>query len=154
MSRPAPHEPESGRILLFTLGFVVIGLMLVAMVASATAVHLDGKRLYNLADLLAVDAADAASPNRHLGNDDGGLVLTDADVARAVADALAAYPFPDDLPDDLRVAEASTPDGRTARVTLTARSHPPLLAWFTTTAGNGFALTATSTARSVTGGPP
>lgn len=153
MTAPAPHEPESGRILLFTLGLVVVGLMLVAMVASATAVHLDNKRLYNLADLLAANAADAASPNRHLGNRDGGLVLSDADVARAVSDELAAYPFPEDLPTDLQVVDASTPDGRTAQVTLTARSHPPLLAWFTTTVGDGFALTATSAARSTTGGP-
>ena len=153
MNAPAPDEPEAGRILLFTRGLVVVGLMLDAMVASATAVHLDNKRLYNLADLLAVAAADSGSPNRHLGVVDGGPVLTDDDVAHAVADELAAYPFPGDLPAGLRVVDASTTDGRTARVTLSARSHPPLLAWFTTTVGEGFRLTATSSARSSTGGP-
>ena len=54
-----PDERESGRILLLSLGFAVIGLMLVGMIASAAAVHLDHKRLYNVADLLAASAADA-----------------------------------------------------------------------------------------------
>ncbi|WP_425954673.1 hypothetical protein [Xylanimonas sp. McL0601] len=163
MSAPGRREaagpdPEDGRILLLTLGFVVVGLMLVAMIASATAVHLDHKRLYNLADLLATSAADATPPGQHLvaGAPEaggGGLALTDADVARAVIDELEAYPFPDQLPRQLRVVEADSPDGRTARVTLSATSHPPLLAWFTRTVGHGYTIAATSTARAVTGGP-
>ena len=143
-------EAESGRILLLALGFTVVGLMLVAMVASAAAVHLDHKRLYNVADLLAAGASDATPLGRHLGT--GGLGLTDEDVARTVAAELESYPFPDDLPEGLRVVEASSPDGRTARVTVTARSHPPLLSWFTHAFGDGFELTATSTARASTGG--
>ncbi|QAY70381.1 hypothetical protein [Xylanimonas protaetiae] len=153
MSGDAAPERESGRILLLALGLVVVGLMLVAMVASATAVHLDNKRLYNLADLLAASAADAATPSQHLAAAGAGPLLTDAGVARAVTEELADYPFPADLPADLQVVEASTPDGRTARVTVTARSHPPLLAWFTTSVGDGFALRATSSARASTGGP-
>jgi hypothetical protein len=137
-------DAESGRIMLLTLGFMVLGLMLVAMVASATAVHLDHKRLYNLADMLAVDAADAATPEAYV---DGHLALTDDDVEHAVRDALATYPFPEQLPDALRVVTADTPDARTARVTLTARSHPVLLAWFTRPTESGLGLTATSTAR-------
>ena len=143
-------EPESGRILLLALGFTVVGLMLVAMITSAAAVHLDHKRLYNVADLLASGAADATPLGSHLGA--GGLGLTDEDVARTVTAELESYPFPDDLPEGLRVVEASSPDGRTARVTVTARSHPPLLSWFTHAFGDGFELTATSTARASTGG--
>ena len=148
---PEDDERESGRILLLSLGFAVIGLMLVGMIASAAAVHLDHKRLYNVADLLAASAADATPLGRHLGAAEG-LGLTDDDVARTVAAELASAPFPADLPDELRVVEASSPDGRTARVTVTARSHPPLLSWFTRSFGDGFALTATSTARAATGG--
>lgn len=154
MTRRLRHDaadPESGRILLLSLGFAVIGLMLIGMVASAAAVHLDHKRLYNVADLLAASAADATPLGRHLGASDG-LGLTDEDVARTVAAELESYPFPADLPDELRVAEASSPDGRTARVTVTARSNPPLLSWFTHAFGGGFGLTATSTARASTAG--
>ncbi|GAB2457889.1 pilus assembly protein TadG-related protein [Xylanimonas ulmi] len=150
--RPRAAHGDDGRILLLTLGLVVLGLMLVGMVVSATAVHLDHKRLYNLADLLAVSAADAARPGqRLLTADSAGLTLTSADVARQVAEDLAAHPFPEQLPDDLAVLRADSPDGRTARVTLTTTSHPPLLAWFTRTLGHGFDLTATSTARAETG---
>ncbi len=148
---PAPNDAESGRILLLSLGFAVIGLMLVGMIASAAAVHLDHKRLYNVADLLAASAADS-TPLGSPPSASGGLGLTDADVARTVTAELESYPFPGDLPEELRVVEASSPDGRSARVTVTARSHPPLLSWFTHAFGGGFALTATSTARASTGG--
>lgn len=151
LHRPADEDDgESGRILLLSLGFTVIGLMLVGMIASAAAVHLDHKRLYNVADLLAASAADATPLSRHLG--DSGLGLTDEDVARTVAAEVSSYPFPEDLPQELRVVEASSPDGRTARVTVTARSHPPLLSWFTHSFGGGFAITATSAARAASGG--
>ena len=155
---PDSADPEQGRILLLTLGFVVVGLMLVGMIASATAVHLDHKRLYNLADLLAASAADATPPGQHLiagppGTSGDGLALTDSEVARAVTDELRTYPFPDQLPSDLRVVQADTPDGRTARVTLSSTSHPPLLAWFTRSVGSGFTVVAASTARAVTAGP-
>ncbi|QAY64667.1 hypothetical protein ET495_00795 [Xylanimonas allomyrinae] len=157
-ARERAPQAEDGRILLLTLGFVVLGLMLVAVVASAAAVHLDHKRLYNLADVLAASAADAMPPGRHLvaaapGVGGGGLLLSDDAVARAVAAELAAYPFPEQLPEGLRVAEADSPDGRSARVTLVASSHPPLVGWFTRTAGHGFTISASSTARAVTGGP-
>jgi hypothetical protein len=45
------------------------------------------------------------------------------------------------------VVEASSPDGRTARVGLAATSHPPLLRWFTDAFGGGFTVQATSSAR-------
>lgn len=144
-------DPESGRIMLLSLGFVVLGLMLVGVIASAGAVHLDHKRLDNLADLLAASAAGAPSGAALVA--DGGLLLTDADVASGLRDDLADYPFPTDLPADLRVAVADAPDGRSARVVLTATSHPPLVRWFTRRFGGGFALTATATARAVVAGP-
>jgi len=151
-ARPSPaDEAESGRILLLALGLTVVGLMLVGMVASAAAVHLDHKRLYNVADLLAAGAADATPLARHLAGS-GGLGLTDEDVARNVAAELESYPFPADLPEDLRVVEALSPDGRTARVSVTALSHPPLLSWFTHAFDQGFRITATSTARASTSG--
>lgn len=144
---------EAGRILLLTAGFVAVGLMLVAMVASATAVHLDRKALYDLADVLAADAADAMPPERFYAGEalepaaGAVLTLTDADVRDSVAGYLAAHPGAAARLDGVRVVEASSPDGRTARVGLAATSRPPLLRWFTDAFGGGFTVSATSSAR-------
>jgi len=151
MTPAGAPERESGRILLLTLGFVVVGLMLVGMVASATAVHLDRKSLFDLADVLAADAADAMPPERlYTGSSGGGaavVTLTDEDVRRSVTEYLGEHPAAAAGLDGLRVADASTPDGRTARVALAAVSRPPLLRWFTDTFGGGFTVQAVSSAR-------
>ncbi len=150
---PGTETREEGRIMLLTAGCVAIGLMLVAMVASSTAVHLDRKQLYDVADLLAADAADAMPPERfYVGeartpDETGVLTLTDADVEQSVIDYLAAHPTALRGLDGVRVVEASSPDGRTARVGLAATSHPPLLRWFTDAFGGGFTVQATSSAR-------
>jgi hypothetical protein len=150
VTRVGAPEGESGRILLLTLGFVTVGLMLVGMVASATAVHLDRKELFDLADVLAAGAADAMPPERLYGNEPGQdavVTLTDADVRRSVTEYLGEHPGAAARLAGLRVVEASTPDGRTARVALAAVSHPPLLRWFTDTFGGGFTVQAVSSAR-------
>ncbi|MFD6444269.1 hypothetical protein ACFWEJ_04145 [Promicromonospora sp. NPDC060204] len=139
---------ESGRIMLLTSAFVAFALMLVAVVASASAVYLDRKALYDVADLAAADAADAMSPEAFYAGagaraDGAPLTLTDADVRAAVERYLAAHP--PGLP--VAVTGATSPDGRSARVTLAAVSRPPLLRWFTDAFGGGIGMTASSTAR-------
>ncbi|MEL7975935.1 hypothetical protein AAG589_08705 [Isoptericola sp. F-RaC21] len=146
-------DPEAGRIMLLTAGVVALALMLVGMVASATAVHLDRKQLYDLADAVAADAADAMPPERFYdgtaatSQGEAVLTLTDADVEESVRGYLAAHPGEAAGLDRLRLVEASSPDGRTARVGLAATSRPPLLRWFTDSFGGGFTVTATSSAR-------
>lgn len=139
---------ESGRIMLLTSAFVAFALMLVAVVASASAVHLDRKALYDVADLAAADAADAMSPDSFYAGagapaEGAPLTLSDAEVRAAVEHYLAAHP--PGLP--VAVTGASSPDGRSARVTLAAVSRPPLLRWFTDAFGGGVPLSASSTAR-------
>ncbi|GGI08549.1 hypothetical protein [Isoptericola cucumis] len=151
--RGAGEAREEGRIMLLTAGMVAVALMIVAMVASATAVHLDRKQLYDLADAVAADAADAMPPERFYAGEarapDGTavLTLTDADVERSALDYLAAHPEGAAGLDGLRLVEASSPDGRTARVGVQATSHPPLVRWFTDAFGGGFTVAATSSAR-------
>jgi hypothetical protein len=80
--------------------------------------------------------------------DEGGvLTLTDEDVRRSVAEYLSAHPAVVQGLDGVRLVEASSPDGRTARVGLAATSHPPLLRWFTDAFGGGFTVQATASAR-------
>lgn len=141
-------DRESGRIMLLTSAFVAFALMLVAVVASASAVHLDRKALYDVADLAAADAADAMSPGAFYAGagapaEGAPLTLSDAGVRAAVEQYLAEHP--PGLP--VAVAEASSPDGRSARVVLTGASRPPLLRWFTDAYGGGVPLTASATAR-------
>lgn len=141
-------DRESGRIMLLTSAFVAFALMLVAVVASASAVHLDRKALYDVADLAAADAASAMSPDAfYVGSgtpaDGAPLTLTDADVRAAVEQYLAEHP--PGMP--VAVSGASSPDGRSARVTLAGVSRPPLLSWFTDAFGGGIRVSASSTAR-------
>ena len=145
---PTAGDPESGRIMLLTSAFVAFGLMLVGVVASASAVHLDRKALYDVADLAAADAASAMAPAEFYAGggvpaDGAPLTLSDAGVRAAVQRYLAEHP------PRLAVAVtgATSPDGRSARVTLAAVSRPPLLRWFTDAFGGGIPVSASSTAR-------
>lgn len=141
--------------MLLTAGFVAVGLMLVGFVASAAAVHLDRKHLFDLADSLAVAGADATSVTTYYdplaaggAGATGAVVLSDEDVRRAVGEHLARQPAPS-APGlrDVQVVEAVSPDGRGARVSLVATSHPPLVRWFTDAFGGGITVTATASAR-------
>ncbi|WP_402376137.1 hypothetical protein [Isoptericola rhizosphaerae] len=146
---------EDGRIMLLTAGFVAVGLMLVGMVASAASVHLDRKHLFDLADSLAVAGADSMREATYYDLENvgkpgaaGTLTLSDGDVRRAVGEHLARQPA-STSPGlrDVQVVEAVSPDGRGARVSLVARSHPPLIRWFTDSFGGGITVTATAAAR-------
>jgi len=140
---------DSGQITLLAIGFMVVALALVAVVASATAVHLDRKSVVALADLVALEAADALSDETYFANpvtaDDPGVPLTDGAVADAVEEYLAAHG--DDGLAGLRVLEASTDDGWTATVRLGAVSRPPLVWWLVGTWSDGFAVTGEAHAR-------
>lgn len=145
---PTGDDPESGRIMLLTAAFVAFALMLVAVVASASAVHLDRKALYDVADLAAADAASAMAPEELYAGvgapaDGAPLTLSDAAVRAAVERYLAEHP--PGLP--VVVTGATSPDGRSARVALAATSRPPLLRWLTDAFGGGVTVSASATAR-------
>lgn len=59
LMRWARRTDDEGTIGILTLGFTVLALLVLFVVASATAVHVARLRLVHLADELAVDAADA-----------------------------------------------------------------------------------------------
>ncbi len=134
--------------MLLSIAFGVLALLLVTAVVSATGVHLERKRLLALADLAALDAADALDEDAYYtrGEGDAVLVLTSSRVRAAVEAHLEASPAADRL-DGLTVLNAGTPDGRTAEVTLGAVSRPALLSWVTAGWSDGIALTVTTSAR-------
>jgi uncharacterized membrane protein len=139
---------DEGQVMVLALAFGVLALLLVGVVTSATAVHLERKRLLALADLAALEAADAMDPAHYYADDETGalVVLSDADVRAAVEaylrDAPAAARF-----DDLTVEAATSADGRTAVVTLRAVADVPLLSTVTALWSDGIELVVTSRAR-------
>ena len=138
---------------LLSIAFGALALLLMTAVVSATGIHLEQKRLVALADELALEAADALDLAAFYRGESpaptevGVVPLTDGDVRRAVEEYLAAHPGVVDGVEGLRVVEAASDDGRTARVTLAALARPPLVSWITAAWSDGVTLTATSSAR-------
>ena len=161
--RTTPSEPgpaaradgDDGQVMILTLGFVVVALLLVTVVVSAAGVHLERKRLLALADLLALEAADAVGDDRYFAPGAGqgdpateGLPLTDASVRAAVDGYLRDNPDAADRLGRVRGAlDASTPDGRSAQVRLGAVVRPVLVSWVLAPWSDGIALEAESVAR-------
>ncbi|MGG7463567.1 hypothetical protein [Plantibacter sp. YIM 135347] len=136
---------DSGSTLVLTIGYAALALAVVLIVAAATSLYLERKRLLSLADTLSLVAAESFTLDEVVHDEEGTRpVLTDAGIERAVRDHLrefGAAPLR-----GVRIDEAASIDGRSARVTLSADWHPPLLAVFVPT---GLRIDATSTARSV-----
>lgn len=143
---------EDGQILLLVVGYALVAVLLVSVVASATAVHLERKRLLALADLVALEAADALDPALYYAGDQGvpgagsPVVLTPDGVRAAVESHLASAPEAARFR-GLEVVEATTDDGRTARVTLRATADVPLVTLVTAPWSDGVDLLVTSRAR-------
>lgn len=159
-SRAGTAPPDEGRIMLLGLLYGLLAILLVTVVVSATGVHLERKRLLALADLAALEAADALDQDAYFrragtrteeGDHDTGddpadvLVLTEASITDAVTDQLAVAGAPTGLT-DLTLVDATT-DGTTVTVTLAATSHPVLLTWVTAGWADGIDLVVTSSAR-------
>lgn len=142
MRRPSGDD---GQLAILLIGFVVVALALVSVVTAATNVHLTRARLAALADLAALDAADAIGRTAYY-LPDGDATLTDEGVAAAVGEYLREHPDPG-AGEAVHVVEATSPDGRTVRVTLGSVARPALVAWLPGDVGDGFALVGSSSAR-------
>ncbi len=124
---------DDGQLLPLSIGYVAVALLLVLVVAAATAVQLDRKRLQSLADTAALDAADALAEEVYYvdlrsGDSLEAVPLASASVASTVDAHLAQQPGAARLP-GLQVASAGVvSDGQepTAVVVLRARSAPLL----------------------------
>ena len=144
---------DDGQVLLLSIAYGVIALLLVTVVVSASSIHIERKRLQALADSLAADAADAIDQGAFYRGELTGpgpgtaLSLTDDGVRASVEDRLARHRALVQRFDGLEVVDASTPDGRTADVTLAAVAKPALISWVTAPWSDGIALRVTARAR-------
>lgn len=137
---------DEGQILLLTIGLAAVVLALVFVVVSVSALHLERLRLQAAADAAAHDAATALDEAGYYATGTATVHLTDAGVRQAAGDYLRAY-GPSLGVGAARLSEPTgSPDGRTARVTLTMRADviliPALL-----TVPEAIDLTATAAAR-------
>lgn len=117
------HREEAGQSSVLILGLLVVLLLLIGAVSSATAVNLEARRLLSAADGAASAAAQSATAS---GPEPA---VSESQVRAAAQDHLrisgAAERF-----SGLEVVHASTADGgSTARVGLAASVELPMLSW-------------------------
>jgi len=136
---------DAGTTLLLTIFYGFLSLVLVLLVVAATSLYLERKRLFTLADgaaLVGAEAFDLAAVR--MVNDRYRPTLEAADVAASVSDYLANAPTGHF--ESLAVERATTVDGRSATVELSAYWRPPLVSLLVP---DGFRIEVTAVARSV-----
>lgn len=136
---------ESGSILPLVIFYGLLCLVVVLLVSAVTSLYLERERLYALADSAALAGAEsydldsvqvmAGRPRPRL---DPLAVSTTVD---EFVDSVGADGF-----DGLRVERATTADGRSATVRLSAVWHPPIVSPLVP---GGIRIGVTSSARSV-----
>lgn len=138
---------DDGSTLPLVAGFGALALALVLVVAAASSLYLERKRLFTLADgaaLVGAEAFELADVAVIAGRP--AVELDPADVHRDVTTFLADHPHRGF--EGLVLEHATTPDGDSARVTLSAIWRPPVVTVFFP---DGVRIEATATARAVFG---
>ena len=137
---------EEGSTLPLLVGAAGLALVLALVVAAASALYLEHKRLLALADAAARVGAEAFAVEDVTPRGDGTLAvrLRPARVETAVEEFLRAHPVGEF--DDLRLIRATSADGRSAMVEVSAHWRPPVL---TLVLPDGLRIEAVATARTV-----
>ncbi len=129
------RDDGDGSVLILAIGYAVLALVLVLVCANATSLYLAQKRIDAVADAAALAAADGFTLTVVGGQPRADLSA--ADLRRQAQDIV-------DLSAGATLVSASSPDGVSARVTVAATWHPPILTMFVP---DGVALEATATSR-------
>jgi len=140
---------ECGQIALLVIGYVAIAIALVLVVSSASAVHLERKRLLEAADGAALDAADELDAAAYFGTgvEPGSVPLTDASVRAKVDGYLSGRGAYTEFRSLTIGPETGSQDGQTAEVTLYSRVDPPFVGWALQGFSDGVLLHADARAR-------
>jgi hypothetical protein len=145
MRRGIPRD--DGSILPLILVYGMLGLALALVVASATSLYLERKRLFTLADGAALVGAESFTLEHVVVTSHGPRVdLTPAEVHAAVAGYLAGNPIGHF--EALHLDEATTFDARSAQVTVSSIWRPPVVSLFVP---DGLRIDATAVSRTVFG---
>lgn len=140
---------EDGRITLLTLGFGVVLLGLVLVVAAATSIHVERKRLLSLADSAAVRAADAIDEELYYRGDGlgAGVPLSDVSVRTDVEEHLSAAAMAGRFEGLAVVAPTGGEGARTAVVSLRATARPAVVPWVLVPWSDGVEIRVTARGR-------
>jgi hypothetical protein len=138
---------DEGSILPLICFYSALALLVTLLVASATSLYLERKRLFTLADGAALVGAESFELNDVTVTPQGPRAeLEPAQIRAAVRDYLAGVPT--DAFESLSLDEATTPDGKSARVTVSAIWRPPVVTLFVP---DGMRIDATAVSRTVFG---
>lgn len=150
MRRQLHGGSDDGQVVLLVLGYCLVALALLLVVASASAVHLERKRLLAVADAAALDAADSFDAGAFYADGTApgrGVPVTDASVRASVDEYVESRDAYTDF-DAFGVASPTgTPDGQIAEVTLVAVVTPPLITSVIEDYAGGIPLRVTARAR-------
>ncbi|MCP2030468.1 hypothetical protein L1277_000532 [Okibacterium sp. HSC-33S16] len=136
---------DDGSTLILAIFYGMLALILILIVAAATSLYVERKRLFSLADAAALVGAESFELSTVSVTDGVPRVsLASSDVHEAVEEFLVNNPVGSF--DDLRLEQAASLDGRSATVTLSSYWRPPVLTAFVP---DGIRLDVTSVARSV-----
>jgi len=145
-SAPALAD-DTGSTLPLVIFYGFLALALVLIVAAASSLYLERKRLFTLADGAALVGAEAFDLDAvSLTGRGPRPTLLPGQVHSAVASYLAGNPS--EPFEGLVVERATTVDGESATVTVSAIWHPPVVTVFVP---EGLRIDATAVARSVFG---
>lgn len=140
---------ESGQLMVLLIGYVMLALLLVTVVAAVSSIYIEHKKLLSAADGAAVAAADSFTLGAVVeGNGAPAALLTPARINGAVANYLRLNGSYERFSALAVGSGTGTPDGHTAQVTLTAVVHPLFINLLVP---DGIAITATGAARSQLG---
>jgi hypothetical protein len=135
---------DDGSTLPLVIFFGFLSIALVLVVAAATSLYLERKRLFTVADGAALAGAEAYDLDAIAAGPTGPHpTLESGDVAAAVAAYLAASP---DRFESLAVEHAAAVDDASATVTLSAYWRPPVLSILVP---DGFRIEVTAVGRTV-----
>lgn len=140
----APRKSEEGQITVMVIGFVLLALLLMTVIAAASSTYLAHKKLLSLADSAALAGADSFSLSGANAQATPGTLLSGPAVNGAVQDYLANAPSSDALSAITVMDGTGTVDGHSAQVNLRAKAHPIIINLFVP---EGITISASSTAR-------
>jgi len=147
VTRAFDPRGDDGSILPLVCFYGALALLVTLIVASATSLYLERKRLFTLADGAALVGAESFELDEVAMTPDGPQVtLTNAGVRDAVGDYLASNPI--GRFEALSLDGALTRDGRSAEVTVSAVWRPPVVTLFVP---EGLRIDATAVSRTVFG---
>lgn len=141
----APQEHDAGgHIMVLLIGYVLLALLVVTVVAAVCSIYLGQKKLLSMADSAALAAADTFELTGGSTSSEPGTLLTSHGVRAAALNYLASIPAPDSISNIEVDLATGAGDGRTAYVSITGVVHPMFINFLVP---DGVTITVTSTAR-------